>query len=489
MKINKIDIPQEVKATLTALNKGGFDAYIVGGCVRDLLLNTKPKDWDVTTNATPKEIQKIFPESFYENNYGTVGVKTETKDETLKIIEITPYRIESEYSDNRHPDSVTFSSKIEDDLQRRDFTINALAFDPNKSDIIDLYNGRGDLSSGVIKAVGDPNKRFKEDSLRILRAIRFAAQLNFSIEQKTIESVMENSHLMGNVSRERVGREFEKIIMSKNPAIGLALAQKLNILSYISPKLTETVGVKQNKQAHKYDVWEHIIRTLQHAADKNLSLEVRLAALFHDTGKVQTKRLSKGQTTFYSHEVVSAKIARKALENLSFSRETITKVEKLVRYHMFFSDTDQITHSAVRRLIVKVGEENIWDLINLRMCDRIGTGRPKEEPYRLRKFESMIEEVIRDPLSVSMLKIDGNQLMKMFHIKPGPKLGHILHALLEYVLEDPTKNTKMFLVKQSEKLLKLNEEELKKIGERGKDTLKDTEEGVLHSIRSKRHVK
>lgn len=489
MKINLKSIPKEVKKISGDLKSAGFESYIVGGCVRDILMDRVPKDWDITTNAKPAEIQAIFPDSFYENDFGTVGVKTGSDDAAVAIVEVTPYRIEGEYDDKRHPNTVVFSNKIEEDLGRRDFTINALALDIDSGTIKDIYKGQEDLKSKIIRAVGDPDKRFGEDALRMLRAIRFASELGFVIEKDTAESIVKNSALIKHISNERIGEEFKKIILSDNPSLGMGLAQKLHILSHILPKFEESVGVNQNKEAHKYDVWEHTLRTLQHAADKKFTLEVRLAALFHDVAKPETKREEGNKTTFYNHEVVGAKVARETLKKLAFSKEIVDKVEKLVRYHMFFADTEQITHSAVRRLISKVGKDNIWELINLRICDRIGTGRPKEEPYRLRKYESMIEEVIRDPISVSMLKIDGNDLMKKFKITPGPKIGYILHALLEEVIEDPKKNTVEFLEKTTEKLLKLSDKELQKIGEAGKETKKGKEAEEVTKIRQKRHVK
>ncbi|HMO79066.1 MAG TPA: CCA tRNA nucleotidyltransferase [Candidatus Paceibacterota bacterium] len=488
-QIDTTKIPIEIKQIDSKLKSAGFESFIVGGCVRDLILNKKPKDWDITTNAKPEEILKIFENSFYENDYGTVGVKTDSEDQSLSVVEITPYRIESDYKDKRHPNTVIFSQKITDDLKRRDFTINSMAFNLDKGQIIDDYKGQNDLFNGLIRAVGDPDKRFREDALRMLRAIRFSAELGFIIEQKTAESIAQNAELIKYVSFERIGEEFKKIIMSKNPAMAIGIAQKLNIIKYIIPIFEDSVGCVQNKEAHKYDVWEHSLKTLQHSADKNFSLEIRLASLFHDVAKPKTKFEEGNKTTFYNHEVVGAKVTRETLKKMAFSKEIVDKVTLLVRHHMFFSDTEQITHSAVRRLIAKVGKDNIWDLINLRICDRIGSGRPKEEPYRLRKFQSMIEEVIRDPISVSMLKIDGNDLMKMFHMKPGPKIGLILHALLEEVLEDPAKNEKMFLVKHSEELLKLSDEELKKIGEKAKKTKEDKDLEEINTLRKKRFVK
>ena len=482
-------IPSEIIECIKKLENKGFEAFLVGGCVRDLILDKEPKDWDLTTNATPEEIMSIFPDHVYENNFGTVGIKTENEDPRLKIVEITPYRLESKYSDKRHPDQIKFSNKLEDDLQRRDFTINALAYNPDKGQIIDFYKGQEDIKDKVIRTVGNPDDRFQEDALRMMRAVRFSAELGFTINIETMNALITNVHLMNNVSRERIKDEFTKIIMSDNPMIGLNMAHKLDILNFISPVFEKMVHVKQNKEAHKYDVWEHSLRTLQHAADKNYSLEIRLAALFHDIAKPETKRESKGKTTFYGHEVVGAKVARETLKSLTFSNEIIEKVTKLVRWHMFFSDTEEITLSAVRRLIMRVGKENIWDLINLRKCDRIGTGRPKEQPYRLRKFQSMIDEVMRDPISVGMLKIDGNIMITELHMKPGPKIGYILHALLEEVLDDPTKNNLEYQKEKAQELDNLDIETLKKMGEKARESKEQAEEREINEIKQKRFVK
>ena len=485
----KESIPKEVLLILETLQSSEFDGYLVGGCVRDLIIGKTPKDWDITTNAIPEEIQKVFPDSFYENDFGTVGVKTRSDDPTYSVVEITPYRTETTYSDNRHPDEVSFSETIEEYLSRRDFTMNAIAYDPIKDNLIDLYNGKEDISKGVINTVGNASERFKEDSLRILRAIRFASELSFTISSDIVNAISDNSSLLNNVSRERIGEEFKKMILSNNPVLGLSLAQKLDITDYFTPVLRETFGVEQNKQAHKYDVWEHLLHSLEHAANKEYSLELRLAALFHDIGKPRSKREDKtGKTTFFGHEVIGANMTKKVLEDLKFSRETIKKVVKLVRWHMFFSDTDEITLSAVRRLIANVGKEDIWDLIDIRKCDRIGSGRPKEEPYRLRKFEAMIDQVISDPISVSMLKMNGDIMLEMFHVKPGRHIGWVLHALLEDVLDDPTRNNNDYLNKRTKELLELPHEELEKLGKSGKDKQEIEESNQLREIKRKHKV-
>ena len=486
------NIPIEIIQITTAIEEAGFEAYLVGGCVRDLLLGIEPKDWDITTNAIPEQIISIFPKTFYENTFGTVAVVNEDENvqQKLKIVEVTPFRLETKYSDNRHPDSITFSNNLDDDLKRRDFTINALAYSYSKGQVIDLYKGQEDLRGGVIRAVGDAGQRFKEDALRILRSVRFAAQLGFMINSDTEKALLLHVKLLKNISKERIRDEFIKILNSNDPMLGLAMAQKLGMLGYICPDLERAVGVKQN-QAHAYEVWEHLLRTVQCAADKNFSLEIRTAALFHDIAKPHTKRFDdhKKLITFYGHDVVGARIAKKTLEDLKFPKKFSEKVEKLVRWHMFFSDTEQITLSAVRRLIVNVGKENIWDLMNLRLCDRVGTGRPKESPYRLRKYHAMIEEATRDPLTVGMLKIDGRGVAKAANINPGPKIGHILHALLEEVLENPSLNTATYLEKRSSELSVLAENELENLGKKGRDAKEKTEEKNIEELRKKYWVK
>jgi len=480
------EIPEEVSRITKTLEKSGFEAYLVGGCVRDIFLGKKPKDWDITTNASPEKIISLFKETFYENEYGTVGVVSETKEETLKVVEVTPYRTEGKYSDKRRPDSVSFSATLEDDLKRRDFTINAIALNPDKNVVVDPFFGRKDLQNGVIRTVGNPIDRFEEDGLRILRAIRIRAETGFTISQETEDSIKETATLLKKIAKERIRDEFTQILMSDNPMEGLLLCLKLGLLPFICPELVATVGVKQNK-AHAYDVWTHLLKSLQHAADKKWPLHIRLAALFHDISKPETRRWSKEKEewTFYGHDVVGERVTRKILKDLKFSKDNIDLVSRLVRWHMFFSDTEQITHSAVRRLIANVGQENVWDLMNLRICDRIGTGRPKENPYRLRKYKAMIEEVMRDPVSVSMLKIDGNDIIKTTGLAPGPKIGYILHALLEEALENPEINTKSNLTKKVKELAVFSESELKKMGESGVKKRREEEEKIVKKIRGK----
>ena len=488
MENKTLPIPREVQDLYDALRAKNFEAYLVGGCVRDLLLDRQPKDWDITTNAKPEEIQALFEETFYENTYGTVGVVTTSDDPRLKVIEITPYRIEGKYSDARRPDEVRFSDTLEDDLKRRDFTINAIAYEPGSGKIIDLHGGQEDIKRSLVNAVGDPNERFKEDALRTLRAVRISAELGFAIETKTAAAIAQDAAQLAKISRERVRDEFLRILQSPSPMQALYVAQKLGILTYIIPELEAGIGCAQN-QAHTFDVFEHLLRSLQHAADKNWSLEVRLAALLHDIGKPATRQWSdeKNDWTFHGHEVVGAKMVKKILADLRMPQETVGVVVALVRWHMFFSDPDTVTLSAVRRTIRNVGTEHIKDLLTLRMCDRIGTGRPKEQPFRLRKFMSMVDEALRDPISVSMLRIDGTRLMEMGE-RPGPRLGWILHALLEEVLDDPKKNTEAYLEKRAGELAGMEESQLKALGEAGKERKSEEEEQEIQELRKKHHV-
>lgn len=482
-------VPPEIITLCQALKNGGFEAFLIGGCVRDILLGREPKDWDITSNATPEQIQGLFEETFYENDYGTVGVVTQSENPRLKVVEITPYRIESGYSNARHPDVVTFSPNLTDDLRRRDFTINAIAYDPITHTLIDEHGGQEDLGRRIIATVGDPNERFKEDALRTMRAIRLAAELNFAVDSATMAGIVANAAQLGRISRERIRDELVRILESSSPMQSLYMAQKLGILRYILPELEEAVGVDQN-QAHSFDVFEHLLRSLQHAADSKWSLEVRLAALLHDIGKPASRRWSdeKNDWTFHGHEVIGAKKARKILHDLRLPTETIDTVTKLIRWHMFFSDPDAVTLSAVRRVIANVGTDHIKDLLNVRLCDRIGTGRPKEQPFRLRKYMSMVDEAMRDPISVAMLKTDGARIMALNEEKPGPKIGWVLHALLEEVLDDPTRNTHEYLDNRTKELLLLPGEELKKLGEAGKDRKNEEDAEEIEKLREKHHV-
>ncbi len=470
-------LSKEVKDVIAALNKAGFEAYAVGGCVRDFILGREPYDWDITTNAKPEEIQKIFPSSVYENQFGTVAVRTADRRGTnadkrgeiqrksassqhksaLDIVEITTYRVEEKYTDKRHPDSVKFTSKLEDDLARRDFTINAIAYDGKK--FIDPYGGQKDIENKVIRTVGDPDKRFNEDALRLMRAVRFSVQLGFAIEPKTAAAIKKNSNDLVAISKERVRDEFEKILMSKDAKNGVEMLREFGLLKHFLPELEEGYGVGQNKH-HIYTVWEHNLLALQWAAENDYKLENRVAALLHDVGKPRVKKGEGFDSTFYNHEVVGAKMTAKILERLKFSKKFIEKIVLLVRYHLFYYNVEEVTESSVRRLVKNVGPENIDDLLEVRMADRKGSGVPKAEPYKLRHLRYLIEKVSKDPLSVKMLAVRGDDVMEVLGIEPGPKVGYILNILMGDVLTDPKKNEKEFLHKEIKRLGVLADNEL-----------------------------
>ncbi len=468
MEIKKI--PEKVRDIIEKLHKQQYEAYLVGGCVRDLLMGKKPNDWDITTDATPEEIKSIFPDSLYENKFLTVTVKPGNDDSGQKGIEVTTFRSEAKYSDKRHPDEVKFAKTLKEDLKRRDFTVNALALDidnKEKYEIIDLFEGKKDLENKIIRAVGRAEERFEEDALRMMRAVRFATVLGFVIEEETKRAIKKNAHWLREISKERIRDEFLKIIMSERAAKGVELLRKLNLLKEIIPEIEEGYSVSQNKH-HIYDVYEHSLRSLDYAVKKGFNKYVRIAALFHDIGKPRSKQGEGENATFYNHEIIGAKMTKQILERLKFSRRDIEKITKLVRYHLFYYNVGEVGESSVRRLVRKVGLENIKELLELRMADRIGSGVPKAEPYKLRHLRYLIEKTSRDPLSVKMLKVSGKDVMDILKIKPGPKIGLILDILLGYVLNDPTNNKKSFLIEKIKELGDNSEEELSSLAKKAR---------------------
>jgi tRNA nucleotidyltransferase (CCA-adding enzyme) len=513
-QINISKIPPYVTHVTKTLENAGFEAFLVGGCVRDLILERESKDWDITTNAKPEEIISLFEKTVYENNYGTVAIcipkNVNQADVThvteYNVIEVTPYRLEAKYSDFRHPDEVIFSDRIDDDLKRRDFTINAMAYniskeltdikvlssshlkDNSNGHLVDLFSGLKDIKDKVLRTVGSPDDRFNEDALRMLRAIRFSTQLDFVVSHETTESIIKNSGLIKNISFERIRDEFTKIIMSQNSVIGITMLQKFGLLKHIIPELEEGIGCEQ-MGSHIYDVWNHSLHALDNATKKNWSLEIRLSALFHDIGKPRSRRKGiKKAYTFYGHEVVGTRITKQIMERLKYPKDITEKVLSFTRNHMFFSDTEKITLSAVRRIVQSVGKENIWDLMKVRECDRVGM-KKAEAPYRLRKYFAMIEEVLHDPISVSQLAVNGKILIDELHMKPGPRMGFILNALLEEVLDDPTKNTKEYLLELTKNLDALEDNELKKLSEKGKSKKDELEQKEVERLHAKHNVK
>jgi len=341
--------------------------------------------------------------------------------------------------------------------------------------IVDLFGGQEDIKNKIIRTVGNPKDRFNEDALRLLRAVRFSAALDFEIEEKTLAAIKENSEWLRVISKERIRDEFIKIIESDKAYEGMLLLEETGLLQYIIPELREGINVGQNLH-HIYTVWEHNLRALKYAAEKKYSLAVRLGSLFHDIGKPRTKRGEGKYSTFYGHDIVGARMTAEIVERLRFPKDLSEKVIKLVRYHLFYYNVGEVTESSVRRLLANIGPENIEDLIRVREGDRIGSGRPKAVPYKLRHLKYVIDKVSHDPISVKMLKIDGNELMEELNIKPGPKVGLILNSLLAEVIDDPTKNTKEYLKKRIHELNKKSPEELREALKRIEEARKQEEE-------------
>ncbi len=469
----KIKIPKQIKDVLGILSKSGFESYIVGGCVRDILRKKKPKDWDITTNAKPEEIEKIFKKAeyktVYENDFGTVAVITQAKEPELKTIEITPFRIETKYTDKRRPDQVKWAKTIKEDLSRRDFTVNAIAVNPDKkTEIIDPFDGQKDLRNKIIKAVGRADERFNEDALRLIRAIRFAVSIDgpvWKIEESTKKAIIKNVSLLKHISQERIRDELVKIVMSDNGDKGVELLRHLGLLKFIIPELEMGVGVKQNKH-HNFEVYQHNLLSLRYACENKFSKYVRIASLLHDVGKPKTKRGDGYDATFYNHELVGANMAKKILTRLRFSTKDVEKMVKLIRFHLFYYNVDEVGESSVRRLLRKVGPESIEELLQLRYADRIGSGVPKAQPYKLRHLKYLLEKVAKDPISTKMLKINGDEIMKMLDVRPSPLIGHILSYLLAQALNDPKLNNKKYLKSEVKKISELSETELTNLGKK-----------------------
>jgi poly(A) polymerase/tRNA nucleotidyltransferase (CCA-adding enzyme) len=459
-------IPVYILKITQALRAAGYEAYIVGGCVRDILMQREPQDWDITTNARPEQILLVFPEAKYENSFGTVllpvraaALAGAVKGNLEDVVEITTYRSEQGYTDRRHPDTVRFETELDKDLERRDFTINSLALDPVDHDkIIDLFGGQKDIKAKIIRAVGEPSDRFKEDALRMLRAVRFSSQLAFELEPKTQRAITKLAGSLKFVSPERIRDELIKILASARPAAGIMLLHDCKLLQYILPELELGIGVNQDRH-HIYPVFKHNLLALEHCP--NQAWQVRLASLLHDVGKPKTRKIIDGIATFYNHEYVGAKITDRIMTRLKFTTADRERVVNLVKNHMFYYNVGEVTAASVRRLIVKVGKDNLRDLIDLRVADRLGSGTPKAMPYKLRHLQYMMDKVQHDPISVKMLKINGQDLMQTLQLSPGPKIGAILDVLLGEVIADPELNTAEYLQLRAKKLNESNLDELR----------------------------
>lgn len=438
-----ITLPQQAQAIIDTLNKAGFEAYAVGGSVRDLLMARPTHGWDFTTSATPEQILKLFPDSFYDNQFGTVGIKiykstndkstnnqNEEEKEVFDIYEVTTYRSEKGYADHRHPDTIMWGKTLAEDLARRDFTINAIA--TNGNTIIDPYNGQKDLEAKIIRAVGDPDQRFSEDSLRMMRAVRIASELGCMIDQKTANAILANARLLKKISAERIRDELMRLLASPYASDGILLLKNSGLLTYILPELEDTFGVPQKspKRHHIYDVGTHSVMALKHCPSPDPL--VRLATLIHDIGKTKTFHKDASELiTFYNHEVVSARLAKMIAGRLRLSRAQSEKLITLVRWHQFSVDERQ-TDSALRRFIRRVGKDNLSDMLALRIGDRLGGGA-RETSWRLELYKKRLEEVQKQPFTVADLAIDGNDVMSELNTRPGPIVGKILSQLFREV--------------------------------------------------------
>ena len=438
-----VELPKSVKDILEKFDKGGYEIYIVGGAVRDIIMGRITNDWDFTTNATPEEMLKIIPGGLYNNQFGTVF--TDNPDDPQRPHEITTFRKEEGYSDYRHPESVTWGKSLKEDLARRDFTINAMALD-QKFNIIDLYKGQEDIKNKLIRAVGDPNERFSEDALRMMRAVRIAAELGFLIEDKTFEAIKKNAPLINKIAKERVKDEFFKLLSSPNPYDGMILFRNSGLMQEILPEMEKCFGVEQKSPGrhHIYDVGNHLLMSLKFC--KSSDPITRFATLVHDIGKPQTyRKLDTGVITFYNHEMVSTKIAENIADRLKFSNKEKDKFIKLIRWHQFTVDEHQ-TDSAIRRVLKNVGLEYMDDILTLRVADRLGGGA-RETSWRLEEFKKRLVEVQKEPFTVRDLKIDGNDVMKELNLPPGPEVGKILNDLFDKVVEKKLENEKDILLK------------------------------------------
>lgn len=446
-----MNIDAQVEKIVEKISSNGFEAAVVGGAVRDLLSGKEVSDWDLATNAVPEEILKLFPGSFYNNIFGTVGLALSDK----SVLQITTYRSEEKYSDKRHPDIISWGKTLEEDLSRRDFTINALALKYQKSKtgdqkyaLVDLFGGREDLKAKIIKTVGEANERFGEDALRILRAVRFATTLGFTIDKKTFGAIKKHSSSLSKISGERIRDELFKIVDDKNADSGIFLMRDTGILKIILPELEVCFSVEQKspKRHHVFDVGTHCALSLKFCpSDDTIT---RFATLLHDIGKAKVANVTEeGVRTFYNHEVVGGRQVREIAQRLHLSRTEREKLFKLVRFHQFSVNEHQ-TDKALRRFIKNIGIENIEDMMALRISDRLGGGLQQPESWRLKLFRERLKEVLKKPFTVADLKISGHDVMRELGIGPGKKVGKVLNALFEEVAETKEKNDRKRLLEK-----------------------------------------
>lgn len=442
----KIQLPEKVSNIIQKLETAGYEAYAVGGCVRDSILEREPQDWDITTSAKPAEVKKIFSYTIDTGIlHGTVTVMLEQEG-----FEVTTYRIDGEYEDARHPREVTYTASLLEDLKRRDFTINAMAYNESHG-LVDAFDGIGDLERKIIRCVGNPKERFTEDALRMLRALRFSAQLGFSVEKQTFCAIRELAPIIEKVSAERIQTELVKLLVSDNPQEIRAVCES-GITDIILPEFSLAMKTTQENLHHCYPVGEHIIKVIEEVPNDKV---LRLAALFHDIAKPLCKTVDEaGVAHFYGHPKQGEILARKILRRLRFDVDTIEKVSTLVRWH---DDDPPLEAKAIRRTIYKIGEEYYPKIFVLKRADVLAQSsyQRKEKLTYIDKYQSLYEQIKQeqDCLSLKELAVSGTDLINM-GIKPGKRMGEILNRLLDEVLEEPKRNQKEYLLEQVKKVYK-----------------------------------
>lgn len=432
-------LPTAVRELVEGLREAGHAAFVVGGSLRDVLLGREPADWDLATDARPERIVELFPGAVYENAFGTVSVRR-----AGELYEITTFRSDHEYADFRRPHRVEFGERVEDDLARRDFTVNALAWGraagaDGPPGLVDPYAGAADIEARTLRAVGDPSARFREDALRMVRAIRLATTLGLAIDPATLEAVRANAELVRHLSGERTARELDKLLATERPSEGLRLLLDTGLLAWIAPELAAQRGVRQNKVDGE-DLWDHTCRTVDAVpVDRPV---VRLAALLHDIGKPPTQADGR----FHGHDAVGAELAEAFLRRLHYPRSVAERVTRLVRQHMF-DVPPEASDAAIRRFIMRIGEPALNDLLDLREADNVGSGLPADAGG-LAELRRRIEEQLAAEVALDRrrLAVDGNDLMAELALPPGPRLGRLLDELLERVVADPSLNDRPTLL-------------------------------------------
>jgi tRNA nucleotidyltransferase (CCA-adding enzyme) len=437
-----MEIPRYVIEVADSLNRHGYEAWLVGGSIRDIIIGRPAYDHDIATNATPEEVMTLFKRVIPTGiKHGTVTVLKRGYQ-----VEVTTFRSDGKYTDKRRPDTVTYAKTIYEDLSRRDFTINGIAYTPLTGVMIDPYEGKKDIERKIIRTIGDPSKRFSEDGLRPFRACRFASQLEFSIYEETFAAISKCLETTSQISIERIRDEFIKILESRIPSVGIDLMRKSGLLEQVIPELLTGYGVEQNR-FHRYDIYYHNLYSCDAAPADDY--RIRLAALFHDIGKYHVKRdVEEGKSVFYNHEIIGAGITKRIMRRMKFSNNDVRFVTHLIRNHMFHY-TRQWTDGAVRRFMRKVGLENLEALFELRRADRMGNGLKRGESNSVRNLKDRIARVIEaeNAITVKDLAVNGTDIMSEFNLVPGPVIGRILSLLLDEIIEDPEKNSRETLIR------------------------------------------